>query len=71
MEWIADQIGETSETLFKEYGPKYQRLAHHLWCDILAALAATLEETLKTTDCLIDKTADAFADQVCNFVLSG
>lgn len=71
IEWIANQIGETAEALLKEYGLKYQRLADHLWCDILAAVAEALEKTLNVADELIDITAESFADQVCNLVLSG
>lgn len=69
MEWIAEQINEISEALLQEYGPQYQGLTHHLWCDILAALASALEETLKTADFLIDATAENLANYVCELVV--
>lgn len=71
MEWIANQMGETAETLLTKYGPKYRRLAHHLWCDILAALSSTLNQALTATDLLIRRTADVVADQVYDLVMAG
>lgn len=68
MQWIADQVGDCAEELLTQREGKHRRVADHLWCDILAALAAVLEKALKTKDKIIELVASEVADSVWRLV---
>ncbi|QOW64654.1 hypothetical protein [Rothia terrae] len=70
MQWIADQIGDSAETLLTQHKGKHHRVADHLWCDILAALAVILEKALKTKDKIVDLVASEVADGVWRLLKS-
>lgn len=68
MKWIASQVGEAAEELLLQTTGRQQHIADHLWCDILAALATVLAETLKSTDQLISTVSAEIAEQVWKLV---
>lgn len=68
MQWIADQVGDCAEELLTQRKGKHRRVADHLWCDILAALADVLEKALKTKDKIIELVASEVADSVWRLV---
>lgn len=68
MQWIADQVGDCAEELLTQREGKHRRVADHLWCDVLAALADVLEKALKTKDKIIELVASEVADSVWRLV---
>lgn len=68
MQWIADQVGNCAEELLTQRKGKHRRVADHLWCDILAALATVLKKALKTKDKIIELVASEVADSVWRLV---
>lgn len=68
MQWIADQIGDSAEKLLIQREGKHRRVADHLWCDILAALATVLEKAVETKDKIVDLVASEVADSVWKLV---
>lgn len=68
MQWIADQVGDSAEELLTQREGKHHRVADHLWCDILASLAAVLDKMLETKDKVIELVASEIADSVWKLV---